>query len=141
MNKKLKGYTQDSLRTRVAGADPYQLIQMLMAGAIERISYAKGAIQRKELEQKSIHLSKASTIVESLRSSLDMSIGGEVSSNLNDLYLYMLDRLSDAAVKNDTEILDEVSSLLKQIKSAWDAIPFSERESALSQMQPEASGA
>ena len=140
MNKKLKGYTQGSLRARVAGADPYQLIQMLLAGALESLSYAKGAIQRKDLEKKGQCISRASAIIESLRSSLDMEVGGEISSNLNDLYLYMLDRLSDAAVNNDPEILDEVSDLIKQIKSAWDAIPVSDRDVALSK-QSAVSGA
>lgn len=140
MNKKLKGYTQGSLRARVAGADPYQLIQMLMAGALESLSYAKGAIQRKDLEKKGQCISRASAIIESLRSSLDMEVGGEISSNLNDLYLYMLDRLSDAAVNNDPEILDEVSDLIKQIKSAWDAITVADRDVALSK-QSAVSGA
>ena len=65
MNKKLKGYTQDSLRARIAGADPYQLIQMLMAGAMENLNYAKGAIERKDLEKKSVHISKSAAIIES----------------------------------------------------------------------------
>ncbi|EKE80847.1 flagellar export chaperone FliS [Idiomarina xiamenensis] len=140
-NNKLKGYTQDSLRSRVAGADPYQLVQLLMAGALENMSYAKGAIQRKDLEKKSVHLSKASAIIESLRSSLNMEVGGEVSENLDNLYLYMYDRLTEASLKNDVEIIDEVAKLLKQIKSAWDAIPMTEREVAMTQMQQQASGA
>ncbi|QZN91571.1 flagellar export chaperone FliS [Idiomarina abyssalis] len=141
MNKKLKGYTQGSLRARVAGADPYQLIQMLFAGALESLSYAKGAIQRKDLEKKGQCISRASAIIESLRSSLDMEVGGEISSNLNDLYIYMLDRLSDAAVNNDPKTLDEVADLIKQIKSAWDSIPVTDRDVAFSKQQSAVSGA
>ncbi|MGM0429490.1 MAG: flagellar export chaperone FliS [Pseudomonadota bacterium] len=135
MNKKLKGYTQDSLRSKVAGADPYELVQMLMAGVLEKLSYAKGAIQRKDLEQKAIQLSKASAIINSLRDSLDLSVGGDVAQNLQDLYLYMTDRLSDASLKNDIEAIDEVSRLVKEIKSAWDAIPLAEREKAMGEQK------
>ncbi|MGM0906008.1 MAG: flagellar export chaperone FliS [Pseudomonadota bacterium] len=134
MNKKLKGYTQGSLRARVAGADPYQLIQMLMAGALDNLNYAKGAIERKDLENKAVHISKASNIIESLRSSLNSKVGGEVAGNLEQLYLYMNEVLADASRNNDVDKVSEVQSLLSQIKSSWDAIPMSARQEAESQM-------
>ena len=84
MNMKLKGYTKGSLETRVAGADPYQLVQMLMAGVLENLNYAKGAIQRKDLEKKSHHLSKAQAIVDSLRYSLDDTAGAEATGNVHE---------------------------------------------------------
>ncbi len=134
MNKKLKGYTQDSLRARIAGADPYQLIQMLMAGAMENLNYAKGAIERKDLEKKSVHISKSAAIIESLRTSLNLEVGGEVADNLNQLYLYMGETLTDATRTNDVAKLEEVRSLLAQIKSSWDAITPADRDSAMSQL-------
>jgi len=142
MNKKLKGYTQNSLRERVAGADPYQLIQMLMAGALDNLNYAKGAIERKDLEKKGQHISKASNIIESLRASLNPEVGGDVADNLEQLYLYMLDLLADASRNNDIEKVSEVHTLLSQIKSSWDAIPVSARQEAENQsMQSSAVGA
>lgn len=133
MNKKLKGYTQNSLRERVAGADPYQLIQMLMAGALDNLNYAKGAIERKDLEKKGQYISKASNIIESLRASLNPEVGGDVADNLEQLYLYMLDLLADASRNNDIEKISEVHTLLSQIKSSWDAIPVSARQEAEAQ--------
>lgn len=133
MNKKLKGYTQNSLRERVAGADPYQLIQMLMAGALDNLNYAKGAIERKDLEKKGQYISKASNIIESLRTSLNSDVGGEVTNNLGQLYLYMNETLADASRNNDVEKVTEVHGLLSQIKSSWDSIPMSAREEAESQ--------
>lgn len=130
MNNKLKGYTQNSLRERVAGADPYQLIQMLMAGALDNLNYAKGAIERKDLEKKGLYISKASNIIESLRTSLNSDVGGEVANNLGQLYLYMNETLADASRNNDVGKLTEVHGLLLQIKSSWDAIPMSAREEA-----------
>tara|TARA_R100001129_G_scaffold186664_1_gene180107 strand:+ start:6737 stop:7153 length:417 start_codon:yes stop_codon:yes gene_type:complete len=133
MNKKLKGYTQDSLKARVAGADPYQLVQMLMAGALDNLNYAKGAIERKDLEKKAQYISKASNIIESLRTGLNMEVGGEVADNLEQLYLYMLDLLADATRNNDQDKVSEVHNLLEQIKRSWDAIPLLEKEKALEQ--------
>jgi flagellar protein FliS len=45
----------------------------------------------------------------------------------------MSERLLDASIKNDPEIITEVSNLLKEIKSAWDAIPHEVREQTLSE--------
>lgn len=130
-NAKVKNYQKEALKTRVAGADRYELIQMLMSGAIEKMVFAKVAIEKKNLEAKAEHISKASAILEALRGCLDFEVGGEVTENLFALYSYMIDRLLDASLKNDPAYIDEVSNLLKEIKSAWDAIPFEVRQQTL----------
>ncbi|TMO63256.1 flagellar export chaperone FliS [Pseudoalteromonas aurantia] len=130
-NAKVKNYQKEALKTRVAGADRYEIIQMLMAGAIEKMVFAKVAIEKRNLEAKSEHLSKASAILEALRGCLDFEVGGEVTENLYALYSYMIEKLLDASVKNDSSYIDEVTGLLKEIKSAWDAIPFDVRQATL----------
>ena len=52
-NAKVKNYQKEALKTRVAGADRYEIIQMLMAGAIEKMVLAKVAIEKKHYEAKS----------------------------------------------------------------------------------------
>ncbi len=132
-NARVKNYQKEALKTRVAGADRYEIIQMLMAGAVEKMVLAKVAIEKKHLEAKAEHISKASAIIEALRGSLDFEVGGEVTENLYALYSYMVDRLLEASLQNDPKIIDEVSNLLKEIKSAWDAIPVEVRQETLSQ--------
>jgi flagellar protein FliS len=131
-NAKVKNYQKEALKTRVAGADRYEIIQMLMAGAVEKMVFSKVAIEKKQLEAKAEHISKASAIIEALRGCLDFEVGGEVTENLYALYTYMIDRLLDASLNNDPVIIDEVMALLKEIKSAWDAIPQDVRQQTLS---------
>jgi flagellar protein FliS len=132
-NAKVKNYQKEALKTRVAGADRYEIIQMLMAGAIDKMVFSKVAIEKKQLEAKAEHISKASAILEALRGCLDFEVGGEVTENLYALYSYMIDRLLDASIQNDPSIVDEVINLLKEIKSAWDAIPQDVRQQTLNE--------
>lgn len=133
---KLKFYQKEATKTRLADASPYQIIQMLMAGVMDNLALAKGALQRKDFEQKAISLSKASAILESLRSCLDDAVAPELAGNLYALYSYMIERLIDASVEKDTTTaIDEVSNLFREIKSAWDEIPPSAQQHAESQRQ------
>ena len=43
--------------------------------------------------------------------------------NLDELYRYMTQRLLQANISNEAAWLDEVSTLLREIKTAWEQIP------------------
>jgi flagellar protein FliS len=115
-------YNKMAVQTGVDSGSPHRLVQMLFEGALEKIAVAKGHLDRGETPQKGRHISWAISIIEGLRASLDMEQGGDIATNLNDLYDYMKRRLLEANIANDGTILDEVSSLLREIKDAWDAI-------------------
>ena len=104
-------------------ASPHRLVQMLMEGVLDKVATAKGCIQRQDLAGKSEQITWASSILNGLRASIDAEKGGEIATNLDDLYSYMLQRLIDANVGNTVEPLDEVASLMVEIKGAWDAMP------------------
>lgn len=104
-------------------ASPHKLIQMLMSGFLMRVNTAKGAILRGDYQEKSIQISKAVGIVGGLIDGLDLEQGGEIASNLKSLYDYINTRLFQATAENSAEILDEVSGLMREVQSAWDAIP------------------
>ena len=107
----------------VAAADPHRLILMLMDGALERIAQARGRMEHKELAEKNRLLHTATSIIDELRSSLDLRSGGVIAANLDDLYDYMARQLIAANLQNKPEILDEVSHLLREIRSAWVLLP------------------
>lgn len=117
----IKQYQTVSTETSIMDADPHRLIQLLFEGALARISTAKGHIERKEYDRKSQALNSAIDIIGGLQDSLNTDTG-ELALNLERLYDYMIRRLFEANVRNDNAILDEVTDLLVQIKSAWDAI-------------------
>jgi len=124
INKKaLDGYGRGAVASEVDFASPHRIIQMLMEGALSKIATAKGCIERNDLPEKGRQITWAMNIIGGLRSSLDGEKGGEIATNLDSLYEYMGRRLLDANLSNDVVILDEVSSLLLEIKEGWDNIP------------------
>ncbi|WP_054773110.1 flagellar export chaperone FliS [Methylogaea oryzae] len=116
-------YADAYVQTSVQEASPHRLIHMLMEGFLGRVAAAKGAIERGDIALKGESITKAIAIVGGLDDCLDMEKGGELASNLRALYVYMGERLLDANIKNDVAILDEVSRLMREIKSGWESIP------------------
>lgn len=118
----LRQYQTVNTRVQVDDASPHRLIQMLMEGALSRLLQARGAMERGQVEQKGPLISKTIAIIGGLREGLDLQQGGELAENLAGLYDYMSTRLFQANVANDVAMIDEVIELLRNIKSAWDAI-------------------
>lgn len=118
----LRQYQTVSTQAQVSDASPHRLIQMLMEGGLSRIAQAKGAMQHGQQAAKGELISKAIGIIGGLRAGLDLEQGGEIAVNLDRLYEYMTARLIEANIGNDVAILDEVSGLLRNVKSGWDAI-------------------
>jgi len=128
----LSAYQSAAAHGGVAASDPHRLVTMLMDGALERISTARGCIERKETVEKARLLNRAVSIIGELRSSLDMQAGGQIAVNLSELYDYMNRCLLKANAENTVQQLDEVSTLLHEIRGAWAMIPSEVRSAARS---------
>ncbi|MDH5426065.1 MAG: flagellar export chaperone FliS [Gammaproteobacteria bacterium] len=116
-------YKKVGTNVAVDVADPHHLIQMLMDGAVERINSAKYHMLQKNVAKKGEDISKAISILDGLITSLDMEKGGEIATNLMSLYDYMQRKLVEANLSDKMDNLDEVTSLMNEIRSGWSAIP------------------
>ncbi len=116
-------YKQVNTKAAVESADPYTLIKMLIDGALERVNIAKLNMSQGDIVHKGENISRAISIIDGLKISLDMKDGGEIAQNLASLYDYMQRKLLEANLHNKVENLDEVLSLINEIKAGWQAIP------------------
>ena len=121
-NPRMAAYRNTLVHGGVASADPHALVQMLLDAALDRMTQARGCIERGELVAKAKLLHSCVILIAELRGSLDLAKGGALAQNLRDLYEYMTRRLLLANVRSDAGIITEVQSLLGQIRSAWVAI-------------------
>jgi flagellar protein FliS len=132
----INSYKNVGIETSVMSADPHQLVMMLFEGALLAIAKARYAMLDKQTAAKGESISKAIAIIgEGLNASLDKSVGGALAQNLSALYSYIVGRLVEANLKNDTAILDEVTRLLSELNGAWASIRPQARQSAA---QPDA---
>jgi flagellar protein FliS len=108
-------------RMQVETASQGRLIIMLYDGALRNLRSAKNSINHKDINGAHTMLIKAQNIIRELNITLNMN-AGEISQNLRNLYLYMIQRLVEANVAKDNAKIDEVIELLSTLKEAWDAV-------------------
>jgi flagellar protein FliS len=114
--KKQLGRYQDM---KIQTASPEQIMIMLYDGAIRFSLQAKKKMVDKDFEGKGIFISKTQAIIDELMNSLDFSIAPDLCSNLQQLYIYINERLTEANIKLDIEAVDEVVGLLNTLRDGW----------------------
>jgi flagellar protein FliS len=126
-NRNLKAYKATSIAADLTVADPHRVIQLMMQGFLERLAQSKGAIERQDMEAKSVAISKAQGLLHGLQDALDLS-QGTMAEDLYGLYAYMDERIWDASLARDIAPLEEVMGLMVTIKSGWDQLPEAEKQ-------------
>ena len=112
-------------RNAVMTASPEKLVKMLYDGAIKnleksRVGLADTATARSpEVGQA---LSKAMGIIGELRASLDHAAGGDISRNLDQLYEFALDQLSQANLQRTPAGVNNTLEVMRTLKEGWDGI-------------------
>ncbi|BDB21166.1 MULTISPECIES: flagellar export chaperone FliS [Pseudomonas] len=120
----LRQYQKVNSHAQISEASPHRLVQMLMEGGLDRMAQAKGALARGDIAAKGLMLGKAADILIGLRDGLsaEKSDNKEYVQQLEGLYVYMTNRLMEANLHNDADMIDEVARLLITVKEGWDAI-------------------
>jgi flagellar protein FliS len=119
MRLNLKAYKQVNLHSNLLESNPHQVILMMLDGALQSISVAKGAIERKNFELKSESITKATNILDALRGSLDFECEPKVSENFDVLYSYCIETLNKVSLDLNISAIDEIVDMLKPLRDAW----------------------
>ncbi len=102
---------------KILTASPAELTLMLYEGAIKFCNIAIVAVESKDVEKAHIHIQKTERIIDYLRQTLDMKY--PVAEHFERVYTYMGQRLIEANIKKDKEILEEVNGHLRSMRDTW----------------------
>ena len=96
-----------------------QLLLMLVEGAVKFSKIGRQAIVDKNIPKAHENIVKTQNIFNELMVTLDVQKGGEWAKSLFSVYDFIVRRLTDANIKKDVEIMDEVIGLIEDIKDTW----------------------
>lgn len=106
-------------KTQVTTASRGKVLLMLYEGAIRFTRQALMAMNQKKVADKGKYISKATAILSELMATLDFKAGGQLAVDLENLYVFMIDKLIEGNIKNDPECLEQVEKLLKTLYEGW----------------------
>ena len=114
----IRAYQETAICTQSRG----QLVVMLYDGAINFLKQAVADLERGDYASKGNRIAKATDIIIELNTVLDMDKGGQIAQNLRSLYNFMRHHLSEANLKKDATMIQDVIKLLEELKQGWQAI-------------------
>jgi flagellar protein FliS len=106
-------------KTQVTTAKPEKILLMLYEGAIKFNKLAIIKMKEKNVAEKGKNISKTLAIVSELMNTLDHEKGGQLAADLENLYMFMMDKLIEANMFNRVEDLEAVERLLTTLYTAW----------------------
>ncbi len=110
------GYNQYQ-KQKIMTATPAELTLMLYEGAIKFINVAIMAIEKKDIMKAHDNIMKAQRIIEEFRATLNFKY--PVAKDFDTVYEYILNRLIQANMKKDKEILEECLVHLRGMRDTW----------------------
>lgn len=110
-----KRYREMQVRT----ASPVGLVVQLYDAAIGKLRLAKEHHDAGHVAERASMVSLVLAILAELRGALDHEKGGDISRNLDALYLFAADRIVEFNLSGRREACDEALTVLEPLRSAW----------------------
>jgi flagellar protein FliS len=123
--------------SQVSTASPAQVIVQFYDGALKFIKRGREALVNKDIPGKGVALSRAHAVVSELRINLDRERAPELCAELDGLYLFILECITEANIKCETKPLDGAIKVLEQLRAAWSEVaesPTAVRQTGTSQV-------
>ena len=106
-------YKNNSIKT----ASPAELTLMLYEGAIKFCNIAMMGIEEKDIEKAHNNIKRVEDIITEFQCTLDHKY--PVAKDFDNVYNYLKQRLLEANISKDKEILGEVLKYLREMRDTW----------------------
>lgn len=106
-------------QTSVQSASKEKILLMLYEGAIKFTKLAIKAAEEKKIADRGYNIGRAYDIIMELNNTLDHKIGGEISKNLEQLYMFIMDQYTKANISGKPEHLRDALKIIENLYGAW----------------------
>lgn len=103
--------------SKIMTASPAEITLMLYEGAIKFCNIAIMGIEDDNVEKAHVNIVKVEHIIEEFQATLNHKY--PVAKDFDNVYTYLLQRLVEANMKKDKEILEEVLGHLRTMRDTW----------------------
>ncbi len=110
------GYNQ-YMRSKILTASKAELTLLLYEGAIKFCNMAIMCIEKSDVQGAHTNITKTEAIIEEFQATLDFKY--PVANDFKNVYDYVYERLVEANIKKDPEILKEVLEHLRGLRDTW----------------------
>lgn len=105
--------------TAVQSASREKILLMLYEGAIKFTKIAIKACDEKKIAERGYNIGRAYDIVMELNNTLDHKVGGEISKNLESLYIFMMGQYTKSNISGDPVPLKSNLKMLETLHEGW----------------------
>jgi flagellar protein FliS len=116
---RLKNAYQKYKTTSVQTASREKILLMLYEGAIRFTKQAIQACEDKKIADRGINIGRAYDIVLELNNTLDHKVGGEISKNLEQLYMFIMDQFTKTNLTGNPKPLQDALKVLETLYEGW----------------------
>lgn len=102
---------------KILQASPAELTLMLYEGAIKFCNIAIIGIENMDIQKAHNNIMKVERIIEEFQMTLNFKY--PIANDFNNVYTYLLQRLREANMTKDKEILEEVNTHLHTMRDTW----------------------
>jgi flagellar secretion chaperone FliS len=106
-------------QVQISTADRGQLLVLIYDGGLRFLARAEKSLEEGDLVGFGHHLGRAQAIIAELLHTLDHKLGGEVATNLERLYRFMLEHLVEANLQKSPRHVADVRRILGIVAGAY----------------------
>lgn len=99
------------------------LLIRLFQGAERFLNAAQMGMQNRQLEMANTNCQKARAIFVELLATLNFEKGGEVATQLRDLYAFLINQITEANLRKEAERIARLMPIIATLREGWEHVP------------------
>lgn len=115
----MKNAYQKYKTTAVTSASREKLLLMLYEGCIRFVKAGIKACEEKNIAARGENIGRAFDIIMELNNTLDHKVGGDISKNLEQLYMFITEQFTKANITGDPQYLHNALKIIETLHDGW----------------------